>query len=172
MLLRTIELEAPDRARLFQRAVIYETLVPLVTQGRASMEVVQQLARSLREHLSSVDAATVFDDYMQVVAKDVIHILKALEGISGNIGPECSTSVRMVLESRVGILLNVSQAVTMNPVWNEKAKGFLKMRAAWVEHGPSLEQRVAALKEDASLKHLEMAVESIPGWLEALPAGL
>ena len=171
MTLRTIELDAAEKARQYQRAVVYETFSPLISQGRAGMEVTTKLAESVIEHLTTVNGSHVFDDYMQAVVQDVLHILKALVGLAGKRRPETTASVRRVLDSKTGVQSLISKAISLNAAWNEKAGSFLKWQAAWTEHGPALAQSVADLTQTQSLTHVEKALRSLPVWRDVLEAG-
>ena len=168
--MRTIDVDSPERARLFQRAVVYETIVPLVTQGRSTMELAKLLAEKLI-HMLTLEPSHEFDDYMSSVVKDMMHILQALLGLTGSTSSQAIASVKTVLESRTGVLLLVSQAISMNPAWNEKAGAFLKWQAAWTEHGPGLRDAVASLPKDPSLAAVATALNGLPVWRDVLQAG-
>ena len=170
MALKSIEVEGPERARLFQRCVLYETLSPMVMQGRNSTKTVRELCLVLSQHLSSIDASS-FDDYMQAAVTETNCVMTALAALTGDLAEESTAAVRRLLDSKAGVMQMIAQAVSMTPTWQEKTKTFLKLQTAWAEHGPLLEKHMQNLRENFSLQHLEASVQKLPLWRDVLHEG-
>eukprot|EP00971_Amphidinium_carterae_P353017 6492799-Amphidinium_carterae.1 len=170
-----------ERARLFQRAVIYDTLVPLIARGSAAAPTVQALTESLLNKFSSTN----FTNHLAAIALDgVLQLARAVHGISsmvnGHAMPTDDKTVKAMqslTKSSGSTSLLVQQAIRQTNSYCKKQYAFATWCTAWLQYKQPLESSESALKAgverpDLALDALRTAVGAIPVWRDALHAGL
>ena len=161
-----------ERARLFQRSVIYESLVPMLTKGLAGSDVVLEMCETLMAHFAA-EVPKGQSDYMQAVIKEVEKIAGTILVIAGRSRSEQHLrAAKSVLESKSGVTLLASQAMTQNNHWQRLVTQHLRYEAAAREFGPGLAQFEEQLAvETPEVETLEACVKMLPQWRDALPSG-
>ena len=129
---------------MFQRAVIHESVLPLLARGPAGVGILAILAGAL---LARLDEYQSLNDYFEKVVKDMRVILKCVLTLSGKLqSPE---DVEKVMNTRAaGVLLRVAQGINAAPCWSGKYSTFLRLATATHEHGPAVGAAVELLKTE------------------------
>ena len=158
-----------ETARLFQRSVIHETVIPLITAGAAKQHMVHLLAVALSEHLEKGEE--VADVILKTAVRDIQDITQALILLT-SASSACGTKgLDTLAESREGVKLLVFQAVSQQRCYAERMKVVREHASAQLAHGPALAEGLENVKLTKSIDSVREILPQLPAWKDALPPG-
>ena len=139
--------DASEVARLFQRSVVHETLIPLLTSGAAKQHLVHRVATALTEHLE--EQRNISDVILKAAVEDVSSIAHALLCLTSANAAPSTDSLDTLARSREGVKLLVHQAISQQRCYSERLKEVREHAVAQLAHGPALQQTLKKLGETA-----------------------
>ena len=152
------------RARLWQRAVVHEVIVPLIS--RPATELAEHVFRDLHVELSKMEPA---DDFLQNILRQVKLIVSCLLALAGDTA-QPQSAVTTVMGGKAGILLLTADAIQQSPAWQGRFASWTRWEAAITQHGPALNACQESLR-DPSLADMDDALKHLPTWKDCLREG-
>ena len=162
-------MEAAEIARLFQRAVVHENLVPCMTRGEAHKGTVMMMAEQLHAALSS-NTCAIEDAFLKTAVSEVIQISKVLMMACG-VGDMDMDTLNSVMDAKAGAKLLVSQALGQQTCYADPIKEIREAAAATAVMGPKVTQAAENLAREKNIALIPAIMEDYAVWRDHLPEG-
>ena len=170
-MLKQLLLSDVERARLFVRLAIHESIIAVGSKGSQSLPMLRQMAKTLKQTVSALLASKSLRPMLRAGVEEVHTITEFLCGIlEGEHLP--MQTLDAVMAAKTGAKLLVAQLITQQPCLREAE---LKLRRYEVGER-SVGAAVVAAEQlladgTASLATVLEVAPKIPGWRTALRQG-
>ena len=168
--LATSMLSSADRARVLQKILIHETMVPLVSKGEKTVELVLHLARKIVDMNSKKGR---LDDVLGIAIENLSEIALAFVALGSRVTGELGSEmlhVSNLMDSMAGSMSLMKKAVVNQAFWRGRETEYRKYDMASRTMLPELTRCTEGLRKN-DWSCLKESIDMIAHWRNSMRPG-